>query len=101
MGICSNRSDPGNAFAVFGNIEPKITCETLLDLFFRVILKEVCPGLGRKLPDNEFLGQRAHELTDFGRVRQGSEANYWTFHLWLTARFPVTGWRRPAYAQHG
>ena len=75
MGICSNRSDPGNAFAVFGNIEPKITRETLLDLFFRVILKEVCLSFGRKLPDDEFLGQSAHELTDFGRVRHGSDAD--------------------------
>ena len=64
MGICPNRSDPRNAFAVFSNIEPKITRETLMYLGRRVIAQEMSAPLSGKFADNELFGQRGYKAAD-------------------------------------
>ena len=56
MEIRPHRGDSSDPIAVFGNIEPKISRETLLYFLRRMIREEACPALGRKFADDEFLG---------------------------------------------
>ena len=74
----SVRADSGNSrelVTVFGKIEAKITCETLMYLGRRVITQEMGAPFNGKLANDELFGQRGYEAADSFSILGRSASN--------------------------